>query len=90
MIAVQLAFTDDEHRLAARPGHRTHLAALYDAGELVAAGPFADDGGALLIYNVDETRLREIMAEDPYYYDTPGITVAWINEWNPLFGLSGK
>jgi len=54
----------------------------------VAAGPFADQTGALLIYDVaDEAELRDILAKDPY---TPAdvYEIAALNEWQPLFPLA--
>ncbi|MES4907154.1 hypothetical protein [Streptomyces sp. NPDC000395] len=37
-----------------------------EAGELVAAGPWADDTGALLVFDVDRVRLDRILAADPH------------------------
>ncbi|MFC7545452.1 YciI family protein [Plantactinospora sp. GCM10030261] len=83
MICVELTFTDDPARLAVRPAHRDQVAALHERGDLLLAGPWADDSGALLIFDVDRDRLTEIMAADPYY-ETPGVTVASIRRWRPL------
>jgi uncharacterized protein YciI len=88
MYAVNLTFSDDPRRLEARPAHRAFLAQLREAGELVAAGPFAGDVGALLLFDVDHDRMQEILRQDPYY-ETPGITVSWVNEWSPLFEIRG-
>ena len=85
MFAVQLRFTDNERRLQVRPAHREYLAALRADGKLVAAGPFADDTGALLVYETaDEAELQEILAKDPY---TPAdvCEIASLKEWQPLF-----
>lgn len=83
--AVQLRFTDTERRLQVRPAHRDYLNALRAAGKLVTAGPFADQSGALLLYDVaDEAELRQILADDPY---TPAdvYEIAAFKEWQPLF-----
>ncbi|WP_117213906.1 YciI family protein [Allorhizocola rhizosphaerae] len=85
MIVVELAFTPDDRRLAARPAHRERLAALHKQGRLLAAGPLADDSGALLVFTTDEETLTRIMAEDPYY-TTPGVTVVSQRSWNPVVG----
>jgi hypothetical protein len=85
MIVLELSFTDDPARLAARPAHREHLARLHTDGRLVAAGPWADDSGALLLFDADEPMVREILAADPYYR-TPGVTVAGLRHWQPLVG----
>lgn len=85
LFAVQLRFTDTDRRLQVRPAHRDYLTSLREAGKLVTAGPFADQSGALLIYDVaDEAELRGILAKDPY---TPAdvYEIAALNEWQPLF-----
>lgn len=81
---VQLAFTDHDRRLDVRPAHREHLRRLHAAGKLLAAGPWADDSGALLVYEVaDRAELDELMAADPY---TPAgvCEVTQIREWTPI------
>ncbi|ASO23075.1 hypothetical protein FHR81_003737 [Actinoalloteichus hoggarensis] len=85
--AVQLVFTSDtERRLAVRPAHRDYLTTLAEKGSLLAAGPWADDTGALLVYDVaDEAELRRLLDNDPYW---PAEVVAEviITEWTPLIG----
>ena len=84
MYAVQLAFSDDSARLALRPAHRERLAGLAADGRLLAAGPWSDDTGALLVFAVDDREsLDAIMAADPYY-TSAGVTVTSIQEWNPV------
>jgi len=84
MYAVQLAFSDDPARLEGRPAHRQKLAAHATAGRLLAAGPFADESGALLVFLVgSREEMDEVVADDPYYTG-PGVTVASIQEWNPV------
>jgi uncharacterized protein YciI len=83
MYAVQLAFSDDTVRLGLRPGHREMLAGLAADGRLLAAGPWSDDSGALLVVLVDSrAELDEIFATDPYY-SAPGVSVT-VEEWNPV------
>jgi uncharacterized protein YciI len=82
--AVELALGDEPERLAARPAHRELLQELHRDGVLVMAGPFADDSGALLIFDVaDSAGLDEVLARDPYYR-TPGVTVTARREWSPI------
>jgi uncharacterized protein YciI len=85
--ALQLKFTDPERRMEVRPAHRDYLAALNEAGKLVAAGPFADETGALLIYTVaDEAEMREILAKDPY--TTADVyEIVTLTEWQMVFPL---
>ncbi|HET6298589.1 MAG TPA: muconolactone Delta-isomerase family protein [Kribbella sp.] len=88
LFAVQLRFTDTDRRMQVRPAHRDYLTSLKEAGKLVTAGPFADQTGALLIYDVaDEAELRDILAKDPY---TPAdvYEIAALDEWQPLFPLA--
>jgi uncharacterized protein YciI len=81
---LQLSFKNDTRRLEVRPAHREYLRSLLDQGRLVTAGPFADDTGALLVYEVaDEAEVRDILASDPYttadVYD-----IEQLREWNPI------
>ncbi|KAA2260072.1 hypothetical protein F0L68_20295 [Solihabitans fulvus] len=84
---VELVFGDNrEERLAVRPRHREYLRELADRDVLLLAGPWADDAGAMLVYEVaDEAELREILAADPY---TPAAVVAEtrVREWQALTG----
>ncbi|NUR97332.1 MAG: hypothetical protein HOV67_18990 [Kribbellaceae bacterium] len=87
---VQLRFdvSETDRRLEVRPAHREYLASLREAGKLVAAGPFTDGTGALLVYDVaDESELRDILAKDPY---TPAgvYEIATLAEWQTLFPFS--
>jgi uncharacterized protein YciI len=85
---VELTFSDDPARLAARPAHRDRLLRLHAAGELLMAGPWGDDSGAQLIFRADRARLDEIIAGDPYYR-TDGVRIGSIREWRPVVGDSG-
>ena len=83
MYAVQLAFSDETARFALRPAHRERLAALAADGRLLAAGPWSDDSGALLVFLVDSRgELDEIVAADPYY-EAPGVNLD-VQEWIPV------
>ncbi|MET8198923.1 YciI family protein [Micromonospora taraxaci] len=84
MFVLELSFGDDPARLAARPAHRERLQALHQEGRLVMAGPFADDSGALLLFDVPDTEaFASIIAADPYYR-TPGVTITSQREWSPI------
>lgn len=91
LFVVQLRFdlAETDRRMEVRPAHRDYLTALKEAGKLVAAGPFTDQTGALLVYDdvADEAELRDILAKDPY---TPAnvYEIATLAEWQPLFPLS--
>ena len=84
MYALELSFSDDPARLEGRPAHRERLAALRDEGKLLAAGPYADESGALLLFRVDtQAEADEIVAADPYY-SGPGVSVVGLKEWLPV------
>lgn len=85
LFALQLKFTDNDRRLEVRPAHREYLTELHTAGKLHAAGPFTDQSGALLIYDVaDEAEVRDILAKDPYTA-ADVYEIASLQEWQKLF-----
>jgi len=84
MFAVQLSYSDDPARFDHRPAHRERLARLVTEGRLLAAGPWSDDSGALLVFLAERRdELDEILAADPYY-SVPGVEVAGVHEWHPV------
>ena len=83
MLIVELAFTASSERMAARSAHRAFLAQLHHGGQLVAAGPWADDTGAMLIFDVERGELERILATDPYYC-VPGVKIVHVREWTPV------
>jgi uncharacterized protein len=84
MYALELSFSDDPARLEGRPAHRERLSALREEGKLLAAGPYADESGALLLFRVDTAAEADaIVAADPYY-SGPGVTVVSLKEWHPV------
>lgn len=88
MFVVELGFTDHPHRLHARPTHRERLVELHASGHLVAAGPWSDDTGALLLFDVDQAHLQHILDQDPYYR-TAGVEVLTVRAWTPIVGPGG-
>jgi uncharacterized protein YciI len=89
MLIVELAFTASPERLAARPAHRAALARLHHEGRLVAAGPWANDTGAMLIFDVERAELDRILDADPYYR-VQGVKVVQVREWLPVVGPGGE
>jgi uncharacterized protein len=84
MWVLELSFDNAPRRLAARPAHRERLAELHRAGLVRAAGPWADDAGALIVFDVpDEAALDRLVAADPYF-TTPGVQVTVKREWRPF------
>ena len=72
---------DEELRLKTRPTHRDYLRGLYDAGKLRTSGPWADDTGAMLIYEAaDLSEAQQLLDNDPYR--TAGVVAdARLREW---------
>src|SRR5215210_3722084 len=68
LFAVLIEFTEDEElRLQTRPVDREYLRSLLDAGKLAMSGPWADDTGALIIYEAENMAEAErILDSDPY------------------------
>lgn len=85
MICIELAFTDHPARLAARAAHRQRLRDLHLQGRLLAAGPWDDDSGALLVLDIERDDAAAVMASDPYFA-APGVIVASIRTWRPIVG----
>ena len=84
MFLLELSFDGNPERLAHRPAHRELLKSLKERGLVAMAGPYADESGALLIFDVATAREFEaIVAGDPYYR-APGVTIAAKREWNPV------
>jgi uncharacterized protein len=81
-----LTFSDDAELLQkTRPDHRAYLQSLLDAGKLWMSGPWVDDTGALLIYEVESLgEAQDLLDADPYR--TAGVlTDARIKEWRLVF-----
>jgi uncharacterized protein YciI len=83
VIVLELAFDDHPARLSARPAHRRRLAELHADGVLVMAGPWADDSGALLVFDADRAGVDRIVGADPYY-TTEGVRVIGLREWRTV------
>ncbi|MEV0567102.1 YciI family protein [Dactylosporangium sp. NPDC050588] len=84
MYLLELAFDGSPDRLAVRPAHRERLRVLHEAGRVVMAGPYSDETGALLLFDVTAKEFDAIIDDDPYYR-APGVTIVRRQEWVPLF-----
>ena len=79
-------YTPDAATIAkARPAHRQYLTGLIELGKLVISGPFAGDGGALLVYEAENPEQVETMiTEDPFAIH--GVFLSWeVRPWNVVF-----
>jgi uncharacterized protein len=82
LFAVLIEFSEDEDlRLRTRPVHREYLRSLFDAGKLAISGPWADDTGALIIYDAEDmAEAQRILDNDPYR-SAGVIANATVKEW---------
>jgi len=66
--AAFIGYENQERIAEVRSAHRAYLASLKENGKLWAAGPFTDDSGALIIYEVEsEADVKEIIDDDPFH-----------------------
>ena len=82
LFAVIGEFADDQElRLRTRPTHREYLRSLFDVGKIVMSGPWEDETGMLLVYDVaDLAAAQQLLAQDPYR--SAGVLAnATIKEW---------
>src|SRR5215212_6834058 len=82
LFAALIEFTQNEElRLQTRPVHREYLRGLLDAGKLALSGPWADDTGALIIYDAEDmAEAKRILDGDPYR-SAGVIANATLKEW---------
>ena len=86
MFLVELAFDGNPARLALRPAHRAKLADLHASGTVRIAGPYDDQSGAALVFDVpDEATLDAVLADDPYYA-ADGVTIVRRVPFTPVVG----
>jgi uncharacterized protein YciI len=82
LFAALIEFTGDEElRLQTRPVHREYLRSLLDAGKLAMSGPWADDTGALIIYDAEDMAEAERILDADPYRDAGVIANATLKEW---------
>lgn len=85
--AVELVYGEDRDHLAeVRPAHREYSKELAKRGVLLAAGPYQEGNGALLVYEVDGSdELQRVLDADPYT-EAGVIASTTIHEWNVVTG----
>lgn len=84
---VELVYNDNhDRRMEVRPAHREYSKALADRGVLLAAGPYTDGRGAMLIYEVaDAAELHEVLTADPYA-EAEVVAETSVREWDAVTG----
>jgi len=80
--AVHIDYGPDKAKIAEnRPQHREYMRGLISQGKLVIAGPFTDDSGGFIVYEVpSEGDVEGIIKADPFY--KCGVFQTWkIRQW---------
>ncbi len=80
--AVTIEYGPDKTKIDEfRPSHREYLRDLISKDKLVIAGPFTDNSGGFIVYNVDdESEVEAIIKADPFYKG--GVFQTWkIRPW---------
>ncbi len=88
--AAVIEYVQDVEKVSAhRPAHRAYLTSLQEKGQLVAAGPFLDDFGALIVYEAESPDGAEALIQaDPFH--AAGIFVRWtVRPWKMVFANTG-
>src|SRR5262249_9688512 len=83
--AAIIEYTQDKAKIAQiRPVHRQYLTGLKEKGQLVVAGPFTDDSGALIVYEATAAEEAEkLLRVDPFCQN--GIFLKWqLRPWIPV------
>jgi uncharacterized protein YciI len=85
--AVEYVYTADTvKRDEIRPAHRAFLAEAQSRGELLVSGPWANNTGALLIFETeDEDALKALLEHDPFA-EADLVSRVRINEFTPVLG----
>ncbi len=74
--------SDTDKRLALRPAHRDYLRSLAASGNLLHAGPFADEIGSLVIFEAEsKEQVEGFIAADPFTKEGIFASVS-LREWN--------
>lgn len=75
-------YADMEARTRVRPQHLDYLNGLYAEGKVVLAGPLAEGGGAIVVYDVaDEAEAQRLVEGDPYTAEGVAGDLR-LREWN--------
>jgi uncharacterized protein YciI len=83
--ALLITYGDKAKRDETRPRHREYLTSLYERGKLAFSGPFADDDGALIMYEcADDAEAHELLAADPYSQVEGLLADSQIREWRQI------
>lgn len=80
--AALIEFTDDDElRQKTRPVHREYLRALFDDGKIRISGPWGDDTGAMIVYEVESAEEAQALLDADPYRSAGVIANARIKPW---------
>jgi uncharacterized protein YciI len=66
-VATFITYANQDKIAEVRPRHREYLGTLKEEGKLAMSGPFEDDSGALIVYEVESLdEARRILEADPF------------------------
>lgn len=85
------SYIADQKKIAdLRPQHRDYLSDLMKQGKIVAAGPYADGSGTLIVYELaDQAEAQAIVDADPF--TTGGVFVSCeLKPWKIVFSEPKK
>lgn len=76
--AVTIEYGPDKAKIDEnRPAHRDYLRELIANNKLAIAGPFTDNSGGFIVYNVEqESEVEGIIKADPFY--KCGVFQTWV------------
>ena len=75
--AAIIEYGEDKVGLKANhPAHRAYLRTFLENGQLRAAGPFADDAGALWVLDADDAEAAEAIVKADPFVDA-GVITGW-------------
>lgn len=83
--AAIIEYIQDKTKIAEiRPTHRQYQTSLLQKGQLVAAGPFTDDSGALIVYEAaTKEDAEKLLQADPFCKN--GVFVKYqLRPWNTV------
>lgn len=84
-VATVIQYGNHERIPEVRPTHREYLGRLKEQGKLWASGPFEDDSGALIIYEVESLdEAEQLVRADPFH--EAGVFQSWtMKPWRQVF-----
>ena len=75
---------DNPARLEVRPDHRDYVAELFARGEIRMSGPFADQMGALILYEAADLAAAQALVNADPYVVAGAVEEVDLREWTVL------